>query len=154
MVTMTKIEAVLTRADQTCQQQGARLTSKRRTMLAILLEAGVPCSAYEIVEHYREKTGETIPAMSVYRMLDFLMAQGLVHKLASTNKFIACEHITCSHSHKAPQFLICDGCHSVQEIGVDKTLFNALQHSIDQQHFQLNSPQLELHGLCEVCQRP
>ncbi len=149
---MADIEKILSQAENTCQQQGTRLTSKRRMMLAILLEAGVPCSAYEVVEHYRAKTGETIPAMSVYRMLDFLMTQGLVHKLASTNKFLACGHITCSHSHQAPQFLICDGCQTVQEIGVDKTLFNALQKSINQQHFQLNSPQLELHGLCEGCQ--
>lgn len=149
---MAEIEKVLKRAEATCHQQGVRLTSKRRLMLEILLEAAVPCSAYEVVEHYRQKTGESIPAMSVYRMMDFLMAQGLVHKLASTNKFLACEHIACSHSHQSPQFLICDNCQLVREIGVDKKLFNALEQSIGQQHFQLNSPQLELHGLCEACQ--
>ena len=90
--------------------------------------------------------------MSVYRMLDFLMEKGLVHKLSSTNKFLACSHISCDHAHQTPQFLICDSCHSVNEIGLDRTLISALEKSIDAKHFQLNSPQLELHGLCEGCQ--
>lgn len=150
---MANIKKVLQQAEKSCKAQSARLTSKRRLVLEILLETGVPCSAYEIAEHYRQKTDEAIPAMSVYRMLDFLMTQRLVHKLASTNKFLACEHIACEHSHQAPQFLICDKCQSVREIGVEKELFHALQQSIGQEHFQLNSPQLELHGLCEDCQQ-
>lgn len=149
---MRTIDKVLQQAEKNCTEQNARLTSKRRLVLKILLEKGVPCSAYEITEYYRQKTDDAIPAMSVYRMLDFLITQGLVHKLASTNKFLACEHIACKHSHQAPQFLICDNCQSVREIGVDKKLFHALEQSIEQEHFQLNSSQLELHGLCEECQ--
>jgi len=91
--------------------------------------------------------------MSVYRMLDFLMQNGLAHKLTTTNKFLACSHINCDHTHQAPQFLICDSCNAVNEIGLDKTLISALEKSINAIQFQLNSPQLELHGLCEGCQK-
>ncbi|HIC47549.1 MAG TPA: transcriptional repressor, partial [Methylophaga sp.] len=41
----------------------------------------------------------------------------------------------------------------VSEVGVDTKLIEALEKSIQQNHFQLNSPQLELHGLCEHCQQ-
>lgn len=133
-------------------QQGGRLTPKRRQVLEILLQKPQPLSAYEVADHYQQILGETIPAMSVYRMLDFLISQGLVHKLASANKFIACSHITCDHGHQTPQFLICDNCHSVREVGIDNRLITALKKSISDNNFQLNSPQLELHGLCEDCQ--
>jgi Fur family zinc uptake transcriptional regulator len=147
-----KTEKILQQAEKTCMEQGGRLTPKRRQVLEILLQKPQPLSAYEIADHYQQILSETIPAMSVYRMLDFLISQGLVHKLASANKFIACSHITCQHGHQTPQFLICDNCHSVREVGIDNRLITALKKSISDNNFQLNSPQLELHGLCEDCQ--
>ena len=147
-----KIDKIIQKAEKTCLEQGGRLTPKRQRVLAILLQQLQPLSAYEIAEYYHEINDETIPVMSVYRMLDFLISLGLVHKLASTNKFIACSHITCKHGHQVPQFLICDNCQSVQEIGIEHQLINALEKSIKDNHFQLSSKQLELHGLCESCQ--
>jgi Fur family zinc uptake transcriptional regulator len=146
------IDKVIEQAEITCSQQGGRLTPKRRYVLETLLSAEQPLSAYEIADNYQRHQQEKIPAMSVYRMLDFLLTLGLVHKLASTNKFVACSHIACEHSHQTPQFLICDNCQTVREIGIDKQLVQALEKSIVDNHFQLNSPQLELHGLCEQCQ--
>lgn len=146
------IEKVIEQAEKTCVGNGGRLTQKRKMILQTLLEVEQPQSAYEIADLYQQKTTEKIPAMSVYRMLDFLLDQGLVHKLASTNKFLACAHITCDHRHQTPQFLICDNCQNVSEIGIDSKLIKALEKSIHDKHFQLNSPQLELHGLCEECQ--
>jgi Fur family transcriptional regulator, zinc uptake regulator len=145
-------DKIIQQAEKTCLEQGGRLTIKRRRVLEILLDKPQPLSAYEIAELYQQALGEKIPAMSVYRMLEFLMSQGLVHKLASANKFIACSHIACDHRHQTPQFLICDNCHSVREVGIDNRLINALEKSIKDNHFQLSSPQLELHGLCENCQ--
>jgi Fur family zinc uptake transcriptional regulator len=145
-------EKIIQKAEKTCLEQGGRLTPKRRQILEILVSQPQPLSAYEIADQYQHTNHETIPAMSVYRMLDFLISQGLVHKLASTNKFLACSHIACEHSHQRPQFLICDKCHAVREVGIDNRLINALEKSIKDNHFQLNSPQLELHGLCENCQ--
>lgn len=146
------IAQILEQAARHCDTSGGRLTQKRRVILEILLENDQPQSAYEIAHLYLAKSGDTIPAMSVYRMLDFLMEKGLVHKLASTNKFLACSHITCNHAHPTPQFLICDSCHSVNELGLDHAFVTALEKTIDAKHFQLNSPQLELHGVCESCQ--
>lgn len=147
-----KTDKIIQQAEKHCLEQGGRLTPKRRQILEILLAKPQPLSAYEIAELYQQLLHENIPAMSVYRMLDFLISQGLVHKLASENKFIACSHIACDHSHQTPQFLICDNCQSVREVGIDTHLINALEKSITDNHFQLNSPQLELHGLCENCQ--
>jgi Fur family zinc uptake transcriptional regulator len=143
---------ILQRAKEICSSKGGRLTTKRQLVLALLVESEHPLSAYEIADLYQQKTNETIPAMSVYRMLDFLSDVNLVHKLASTNKFMACTHIACEHQHEKPQFLICDNCHSVSEIGIDNNLISELEKSIAAKHFQLSSPQLELHGICDKCQ--
>ena len=150
-MTSAKLEKILHQAEKQCADNGARLTLKRRHILKILAASDSPLSAYEIADHYREQHSENIPVMSVYRMLDFLAQNNLVHKLSSTNKFIACAHIACSHSHEIPQFLICDKCHHVREVGINREVITALQESVGTVDFQLNSPQLELHGLCENC---
>jgi len=149
---MMSIQSIIKQAVISCQENGGRLTDKRRIILELLLVSKQPQSAYDIADLYQQKTQEKIPAMSVYRMLDFLIDNGLVHKLSSTNKYLACSHIACDHSHQTPQFLICDKCNTVREVGIDNQLIAALQTSIKEQHFALNSPQLELHGLCNNCQ--
>ena len=52
--------------------------------------------------------------ITVYRALDFLMANGLVHRIESRNAYLAC-----AHDHDAAAlvaFLICERCGSVGEI--------------------------------------
>ncbi|AUM13344.1 transcriptional repressor [Ketobacter alkanivorans] len=147
----TKLKKNLTRAEQNCIAHGVRLTTKRKHILQLLLQSDTPLSAYELATHYNETFNETIPAMSVYRMLDFLVAEGLVHKLNSANKYVACAHITCDHSHEVPQFLICARCQSVKEVGISPDIIEALEASVAQAGYLLTQPQIELHCLCERC---
>lgn len=145
------IEKALTRATEICTASGGNLTEKRRHVLAILLSDGFPRSAYEIADAYAQQWGQSMPANSVYRILDFLASENLVHKLSSSNKYIACSHITCEHSHQVPQFLICRECHRVREVGIDKKIVEALRASCQQAGFSLVSPQLELQCVCDEC---
>tara|TARA_R110002111_G_scaffold261827_1_gene335881 strand:- start:1021 stop:1497 length:477 start_codon:yes stop_codon:yes gene_type:complete len=148
-----ELKKIIQKAEDSCVESGGRLTVKRKNVLMALLNTNMPQSAYEIAEYYKASFDETIPVMSVYRMLDFLMKESLVHKLVSTNKYVACSHIACNHAHQVPQFLICDQCHQVREIGVEKDIINALQSSVEKADFYLNSPELELHGICKDCQQ-
>lgn len=147
----SRIDKLLQQAKQQCQQSGQRLTAKRERLLTVLLQAETPQSAYEIADAYKHYTAENMPVMSVYRILDFLAANELVHKLSSTNQFVACSHIACEHQHYTPQFLICDHCHRVFEKGLDPSVRKALEASVLDSDFVLTRPQLELHGLCEQC---
>ena len=142
---------VVEQAERTCSKSGLRLTPKRRNVLLTLLRAGAPQSAYELAAQYQADFGESIPTMSVYRMLDFLVQVKLAHKLDTTNQYLACAHITCDHQHEVPQFLICDQCHGVAEIGVGKALLEQLKQSVERTGFQLKRRQLELHGVCASC---
>ena len=148
-----ELKKIIQKAEDSCIESGGRLTVKRKNVLIALLSSDMPQSAYEISSYYKETFNEAIPVMSVYRMLKFLVKESLVHKLSSTKKYVACSHIACDHSHKVPQFLICDQCHQVSEVGVQKEIIDALQVSVENADFYLNSPELELHGVCRDCHK-
>ena len=145
------IDNIIARARAECDRAGVRLTPKRQNILLVLLLSEAPLSAYDIIDRYRERYQESLPAMSVYRILNFLVENKLVHKLETTNQFLPCAHIACDHQHEIPQFLICDRCHEVAEVGLRKTLVRELQESVRRAGFSLTSRQLELYGICAKC---
>lgn len=145
------IDSIVARARAECDRAGVKLTPKRQNILAVLLRSQSPLSAYDIVENYRIAHNESLPAMSVYRILDFLVVNKLVHKLETTNQFLPCAHITCDHEHEIPQFLICDNCHAVAEVGLRRTLVKELHESVKKTGFEMLNQQLELHGICAKC---
>jgi len=147
----SQLKRTLGAAEQSCRTSGARLTEKRKSVLTILLRSKTPLSAYEIAEQYSHDYGESIPAMSVYRMLDFLAEENLVHKLNSENKYLACAHIACDHRHETPQFLICGRCNKVREIGIKPEVIAALRDTVGAAGYQLQTSQLELDCLCDDC---
>ncbi len=146
------IQETLQSADAMCRESGARFTEKRKRALTLLLDASSPISAYELKDAYKERYGESLTAMSAYRMLNFLVGETLAHKLSSVNKYAACSHITCSHDHELPQFLICDGCEAVVEIALDAETLGKIRAGVAGTGFSLNDQQLELHGVCQGCQ--
>lgn len=148
---MSNISTILKHAEKHCKASGARLTDKRKNVLTGLLKSQKALSAYELADFCRSEFSESVPPMSVYRILDFLESENLVHKLHLANKYIACSHISCDHAHEVPQFLICDECSNVQEIGIKKALINTLKRNVEEAGYILKSPQLELHCLCQDC---
>jgi|TARA_B110000879_G_scaffold188977_1_gene252069 Fur family zinc uptake transcriptional regulator len=148
---MSRIETVINQAENSCKAHGAKLTNKRKQVLSGLLQSDKAKSAYELVDYCKREFGETLPPMSVYRILDFLQDEHLVHKLDLANKYIACAHITCDHAHGVAQFLICSNCQSVKEITVNKSTITTLKRNVEEAGFHLESPQLEMNCLCHNC---
>jgi Fur family zinc uptake transcriptional regulator len=146
------IEEIIRKSQEACALAGAKLTSKRKNVLIVLLASTTPLSAYEIVEKYKAQFQESLPVMSVYRMLDFLIQEKLVHKLETASQYMSCAHIACDHQHETPQFLICDRCGNVKEVGIKKRIMDELERSIRSTGFALAHRQLELHGVCRHCQ--
>lgn len=144
-------QKILSNIEAECTNAGLRLTAKRHRVLTILVAATSPMSAYDLISNYEAVYDDDLSAMSAYRMLDFFTEAEFIHKLSTTNQYLICSHLTCDHEHEVPQFLICDSCHDVQEIGIRKALQSELESSIEKSGFRLNSPQLELHGLCANC---
>lgn len=145
------IEETLVSAEALCRASGVNLTTKRKRVLNLLLEAGRPISAYELIDSCKARYAKPLTAMSAYRMLNFLVEQGLAHKLHSVNKYTACMHINCCHDHELPQFLICDHCEDVIEVGLKRDALDSLRQGIETSGFTLKTDQLELRGLCKRC---
>jgi len=148
---MPSTRSILEKASQQCKQRGERLTPKRTRILELLLAAEGPKSAYDLINDHDRVYGESPAAMSVYRMLNFLVDTGLAHRVATTNQFMACAHIACEHVHRIPLLLICDQCHDIEEIGLGADLMALLQQSADASGFRIGSTPLEIHGACKQC---
>lgn len=148
---MTELTDAQLLAESASSNTGIKLTPKRKKIFSLLLAATKPLSAYELADLFEQTWGQTIPTMSVYRMLSFLTDNNLAHKLTSENKFVCCAHSTCSHEHEIPQFLICENCHQVKEIGIQKEVFEALNQSVEDAGYSLQHSQLELKCLCAEC---
>jgi Fur family zinc uptake transcriptional regulator len=143
------IADALARAEEACSAHGARLTSLRRRVLQVLEESHSPLGAYEIVERLK-KTREPVPAMSVYRALDFLLAEGLAHRIESKNAFLAC-----IHGHEMDDivlFLLCERCERVAEV-TSGALGRDLAQAARGVGFSPRARILEVSGLCNACKK-
>jgi Fur family zinc uptake transcriptional regulator len=98
-----------------CEASGERWTEPRRRVYELLLQAGRPTKAYDLIARYRAGRGGVAAPPTIYRALDFLLAHGLVHRLESQNAFIASKHG--APTHPAP-FLICEGCGRAEELDI------------------------------------
>ena len=146
-----KVDSIIDSAEQHCKKHGSRLTDKRKQILSSLIRSEIALSAYDLIDLYKQEVGNAIPAMTMYRILQFLEDENLVHKLSLANKYVACAHISCDHSHSVPQFLICGECHKVEEISIPKSTIDALQRTVERRNFRLISPQLEMNCVCNDC---
>ena len=142
---------ILEYARSQCESRGTRLTEKRRQVLAGLVDSQRALSAYELADYCRDELGYSIQAMSVYRILDFLEEENLVHRLNLAKKYVACSHIACNHEHELSQFLICKSCFKVQEITIDRNAMASLNQAVEAVGFNLTSQQLEFDCLCGEC---
>ena len=148
-----ELDVLLRAAEVACAENGARLTQRRRQVLSELMQSSSPLSAYEVLDLCNRSTTSTMPAMSVYRILDFLEQQQLVHRLSSSSKYVSCAHIACDHKHvHKTHFLLCDGCSSVEEVDATEEASEALEQMARTVGFKLTTQQFELSGICTTCQ--
>ena len=149
-----RTESLLDRVDLVCQQRGANLTELRRRILGLVLDAASPTGAYELLDRLRQ-TRPGAAAPTVYRTLDFLVDQGLIHKVERLSAFVGCE-AGCTvgpeqkaHTHAA-QFLICRACGRVIELRNDD-VSAVLARAAQEAGFNVSSATIEAEGLCRAC---
>ncbi|WP_068544256.1 zinc uptake transcriptional repressor Zur [Thalassotalea crassostreae] len=139
---------LLEQARKRCQQSGARLTTAREQIFLLMAENEGAIGAYDLLEKLKVIDPGAKPA-TVYRALDFLAAQGFVHKIESINSFLLCHHFSdCNHP---VQLLICDNCGSVEEIQ-SNNLDLAIRAMADASGFKISQQIVEAHGHCQSCQ--
>ena len=141
------ITDMLAEADRVCASNGAQLTELRRSVLTLILQAPGPLTAYQLLDQLKEVRKTAVPP-TVYRALDFLIENRLVHKVEQLNAFIPCSDA--HHDHHDVQFLICDKCGTVAEIE-DRAIARALAKAAEKQGFHPSKAVVELDGICAAC---
>lgn len=140
------IAARLDRAAQVCARQGAQLTELRQRVLGLILQAKGPLTAYQLLDRLKETRKGAVPP-TIYRALDFLIEQRLIHKLERLNAFVPC--IEAGHRHTV-QFLICRQCSLVAEIE-DRAVARALERVAEREGFRPHNAVVEIEGICAAC---
>lgn len=140
--------AAADRAERLCRARGARLTPQRRRVYELLVAAGEPVTAYDLLHRLAADGGNPAPP-TVYRALDFLQAHGLVHRLASQSRFVACDHP--EDGAHGGLFLVCARCGHALEWN-DERVTRAVLRSAHDAGFRLENAVLpEVEGVCPGC---
>ncbi len=137
----------LSRAEKICAEKSLRLTPIRRLVLEIVLASREPIGAYQILAQLSRLKNSREAPVTVYRALEFLMNTGLVHRVASLNAYIACDHP--NHDDGA-QLLICRSCGATEEI-CDKPVEAAITKLADRKGYTAIAPLVEIAGTCPEC---
>jgi Fur family zinc uptake transcriptional regulator len=137
----------LKHAEVLCAERAQRLTPIRRQVLEVLLESHNPLGAYEIMD--RAAASGTRPApITVYRALDFLRDNGLVHRIESRNAFVAC--VNNHASGDLVVFLLCERCGAVGE-AASAAVADQLKAAARAAGFTPKTPVIEITGICSHC---
>ena len=149
-------------AKEQCRVRGVRFTPLRQQIYALVLQATKPVGAYDLITQLQqarlsdanagvqesEESAKNVAPPTVYRSLEFLLAEGLIHQLTSINAYVPCCHPRAQHT---AAFLICAQCQRVQEcssVPVQEMMSFAEQDV----GFIVERSVIELSGRCQACQ--
>mgnify|MGYP000658955036 CR=1 FL=1 len=145
-------------ASQVLAAAGLRVTRPRRAVVELLERSQIPLDAAEVHKHLRDQ-GVSVDRASVYRVLSVLEEHGLVHRVLSTNGFMACHPPTHVHINGQTEpkdvschhHVVCRQCRRGYEIHCDgmEELLRAISGVTG---FKVERHTLEVSGLCRECQ--
>lgn len=140
------VDEALAQAEANCNRRGVRLTQIRRRVLELIWRRHEPVKAYDLLDSLRDEHRGAAPP-TVYRALDFLLAEGLIHRIESLNAFVGCGDP--GHPHLG-QFLICQHCNAVAELD-DHEINDVLRFKAEAMGFVVNWQTIEINGTCPTC---
>ncbi len=130
-----------------CEGRGARMTELRKRVLELLWVGDGPMSAYQLMEALKPGDSRPVGPPTVYRTLDFLMAQGLVSRIESLNAYVPCVHPEREHDCL---FFICSGCRASVELE-DPRVSGLLAEDAALLGFVATHRTVEVEGMCARC---
>ncbi len=140
------INGALRAAEARCARGKLQFTPVRRRVLEILLQDHRALGAYDILSVLAADGMGSQPPV-VYRALDFLVQNGLAHRIERLNAYTACAHL--DHDH-VPAFLVCRACKAVAETETELTQ-GRLGTAARDTGFTIERVVVEAEGLCPCC---
>lgn len=142
------IEHALEQAEEVCKQRGVRLTPLRKRVLELVWQSHQPLGAYDILDRLSREDDRRAAPPTVYRGLDFLLENGLIHRLASLNAYIGCSHPEVVHEG---YFMICQQCKNAYELAQHTAIDAAIAAEALQMGFAVHTQTVEILGTCADC---
>lgn len=122
------------------------LASNHQQVYRALHSARTPMTAYQVLDSVRPHGISSPP--TVYRALNRLVEEGLVHRLETINAYVACADP--EHRHAAAIFAICGDCGAIKEM-FDEPVLKRLRASAAKRGFKVRDTMIELRGRCSEC---
>jgi Fur family zinc uptake transcriptional regulator len=91
-----------------CLKRKKSLTPSRTLVIKTLAKYIKPKSAYELKEEINKNKKNNLNISTIYRVLEFWMKLGLVHKIATLNKYLICLAPNEKHTHMLNFCTICE----------------------------------------------
>lgn len=139
------IDRAMRDADRRLTAEGERMTPARLRVLELLLAAGEPVKAYDLIARFGQD-GQPAKPPTVYRALEFLERKGLAHRIASISAYVACTSGAVDH---AAAFLICDCCGATAEVSAP--VAGDLGRAAETAGYVIARTTIEAHGRCPAC---
>lgn len=140
------IKEALQKAEQICTDNQCRLTPIRKKVLELIWKSHKPIKAYDLLAQLSSEDFVEKPP-TVYRALEFLIDNNLIHRIESQNAYIGCNS---NHETLDSKFLICDQCNQVEELSEPK-INKTLSEISKKQGFTPSLVNVEIHGTCSHC---
>lgn len=150
-------ERLVAAIDQ-CRKRGVRFTQLRQQIYELVLQANKPVGAYDLITQLQQirfsangkdnTTSKNVAPPTVYRSLEFLLDEGLIHQLTSINAYVPCCHPRAEHT---AAFLICDICLRVKECS-SLPVQEMMSFAEQDVGFRVTRSVIELSGRCQECQ--
>ena len=141
-----QVSHFLHQAERLCTSRKQRFTELRKRVLELVCKYTQPVGAYTLLDDLRAE-GRSAAPPTIYRALDFLQQQGLVHRLATNNTYLACAHPQTEHEGF---FLVCSACGTTQEVHT-QDIVKAVRTYASEFEFAVDRVSVEVTGLCRNC---
>ena len=127
-----------------CLDSGRSATPQRMSIIDALYSSGKNLSAYELLDFLNDK-GQLFNISTIYRVLDFWIEMGVVHKIDSSNTYLICNDKHTNHFHLLLQCSICKSVEESCKVSAQLSLPNSNEFSIK------DGQVVEIHGICKNC---
>lgn len=124
------------------------MTRQQQAVLQCMEHSPGGCAtAAELAERLHGQ-GQAVGLTTVYRQLERLAREGLVHKIVTDEG--ACWQYCDSQAHRDCFLLKCEGCGCIRHVDCSH-LGELYGHLLAEHHFQINPRRTLFYGLCEKC---
>ena len=128
-----------------CAEFGKSATPQRLVIIEALSDSKTGISAYDLLAQLQQQ-GHAFNISTIYRVLDFWIELGLVHKIESNNTYLLCNDDHHNHYHVLLRCIACEKVEESCELSKQALLPNT--HGFSPKKDQV----IELQGLCQDCQ--